>query len=97
MSKIKRDRKVRKGVDYTKLAKVWRVLAEADWLHVAEISRRTGINECTVRFYLDHYFNRAIEEQRIVPQIRLRLVRLKPGMDFGMLVKTIQTLKQIRE
>lgn len=97
MPKIKRDRKVRKGVDYTKLAKIWRVLAEADWLHVAEISRRTGINECTVRFYLDRYFGKVAEEQRIVPQIRLRLVRLKPGTDFGMLVKMIQTLKQIRE
>lgn len=95
--KITRDRKVRKGVDYDKMAKIWTVLVQAgDWIHIAEISRRTKINESTVRFYLDNYFRNAVQEERIVPNIKLRLVKLKPDADFQKIVKAIEVLKKIK-
>ena len=44
--KIKRDRGVGKGFDVNKLYKIWLVLSQnGDWMHVAEISRRTGMHE----------------------------------------------------
>jgi predicted DNA-binding transcriptional regulator len=96
-NKLKRDRKVRKGFDIEKLTKIWNALAENnDWLHVAEISRRTGIDECTVRWYLDNYLKDAIDEERIVPSIRLRLLRLKPNIDLNSYVKALKFIKEIK-
>ncbi|MFH1229611.1 MAG: hypothetical protein V1678_04275 [Candidatus Aenigmatarchaeota archaeon] len=96
-NKIKRDRKVGKGFDIEKLAKIWRTLAEdSSWLHIAEISRRTGIDECTVRWYLDHYLKDAVDEERIVPKIKLRLIRLKPGMELGSYVKALNFITKIK-
>ncbi|MFQ6020416.1 MAG: hypothetical protein ACE5J4_00105 [Candidatus Aenigmatarchaeota archaeon] len=95
--KIKRNRGVRKGFDPKKLAKIWNVLAEAgDWLHVADISRRTGIHEATVRWYLDHYLQKAIDEERIVPNIRLRLVKLKPGVDLKSYIKALKMIEKVK-
>jgi response regulator of citrate/malate metabolism len=94
-AKSKHDRKVQKGLDYSKLAKIWQVLAEAgDWLHVAEISRRTNIDESTVRWYLDHYLNRAIEEADMPPTIKLRLVRLNPKMTFKSYIEAMEHIKR---
>ena len=96
-NKIKRDRKVRSGFDIEKLTKIWNVLAEnKDWIHIAEISRRTDIDECTVRWYLDHYLKNAIEEERIVPTIRLRLVRIKPGLEIGSYIKALKFIKEVK-
>jgi hypothetical protein len=93
----KRNRKVRRGIDIEKLTKIWNILAEnGDWLHVAEISRRTNIDECTVRWYLDRYLNNAIEEERIGPKIKLRLIRLKPNLDLSSYVKALNYIKEIK-
>ena len=95
IANLKRDRKVKSGIDYSKLVKIWNALAEAgDWLHIAEISRRTNIDECTVRWYLDRYLNKAIDEQRIHPTIKLRLVKLKPGMDLEHYIKALKVIKE---
>ena len=98
-TKIKRDRKVRNGYDIEKLARIWKALAENNdyWLHVAEISRVTGINECTVRLYLNKYLRDAIEEQQILPKVRLRLVRLKPGMDLASYLKALRLIRGVKE
>ena len=93
----KRDRKVRRGFDIGKLTQIWNVLAQnGDWLHVAEISRRTKIDECTVRWYLDHYLKDAINEERIVPTIRLRMVRLKPNIDLNSYIKALNFIKEVK-
>jgi hypothetical protein len=97
-TKIKRDRKVQKGFDIEKIAKIWNALAESNgWLHIAEISRRTNIDDCTVRWYLDHYLKDAIAEEKIVPSIRLRLVSLKPGMELEAYVKALTYISKIKE
>ncbi len=97
MQKIKRNRKVRRGMDIEKTARIWTILAQAgDWLHIAEISRRAGIDESTVRWYLDHYLDKAIDQERIVPGIKLRLVKLKPNMNFEVYIKTLNLIKQIK-
>ena len=96
--RIKRDRGVSKGFDVNKLYKIWIILAQnGDWMHIAEISRRSGIHEATVRWYLDHYMRNAIDEQRIVPTIKLRLVRLKPNMDFKTYVKALDYINEIKK
>lgn len=96
-SKIKRDRKVRRGFDIEKLTKIWNVLAQnGDWLHIAEISRRVNIHEATVRWYLDRYLKDAINEERIVPTIRLRMVKLKSNIDLNSYVKALNFIKEVK-
>jgi hypothetical protein len=96
-NKIKRNRKVRRGFDIEKLTKIWNVLAENNnWLHVAEISRRTHIDECTIRWYLDNYLKDAIDEERIVPSIRLRLIRLKAGLSLESYINALNYIKEIK-
>lgn len=95
--KISRDRKVRKGIDFEKLGKIWKALLEAgDWLHIAEISRRTGINQVTVRYYLNNYLAPILEETAIAPTIKLRLVKAKPNADLNGLVKALDTIKEVK-
>lgn len=94
---IKRDRKIRKGFDIEKLTKIWNALAQSgDWLHIAEISRRTNIDEATVRWYLNHYLKNAIDEERIVPFIRLRLVKLKPNIDINSYIKALNFIEEVK-
>jgi len=96
-SKFKHNRKIKSGIDYSKLSKIWFILAESDdWLHIAEISRRTNINESTVRWYLDRYLNNAIDEERIGPKIKLRLIRLKPNLELNSYVKALKFIKEIK-
>jgi hypothetical protein len=88
-------------MDREKLVRIWRALegAKAEregWLHVADIARRTGINPVTVRWYLDHYLDQAIEEQQLLPGIRLRLVRLKPGYDLLGYLKARESIRNIK-
>lgn len=96
-SQTKRNRKVRRGIDYKKIAKIWKVLAESeDWLHIAEISRRTKIHEATVRWYLDHYLSKAVEEEKIGPKIKLRLIKLKPNIDFQAFIKALKFINEVK-
>ena len=99
---VVRDRNVRRGLDKEKLVLIWRALEsameEGGWLHMAEIARRTGLNECTVRWYVDHYLNQAIDEQNVLPAgIRLRLVRLKSGMDLVGYMKVRKTIEEVKK
>ena len=97
-AKSKHNRKVQKGIDYSKLSKIWYVLSEAgDWLHIAEISRRTNIDESTVRWYLDHYLDKAVEETKIHPKVKLRMVRLKPEMDLKSYIKALEAIKSTKD
>jgi len=94
---VKRDRKVKNGFDVEKIAKIWKILAENnDWLHIAEISRRTNIDECTVRWYLDHYLNKAVDEERIGPKIKLRLIKLKENIEFESFIKALSFINEIK-
>lgn len=94
---IKRDREVRKGIDYKKLARIFLVLKESeDWLHIAEVARRAQLNQATVRWYLDHYLKNAIEESKIHPKIRIRMVKLKPGITFKNLTMVLESLRKIK-
>jgi predicted DNA-binding transcriptional regulator len=95
--KIQRDRKVRKGIDYDKLSKIWRVMLESgDWLHIAEIARRSGINQVTVRYYLDKYLDPIVEETRIAPSIKLRLVKAKPNANLEGLISAKEAIEEIK-
>lgn len=100
-SGVTRDRKVRRGLDKEKLVLIWRALEsateEGGWLHIAGIARRAGLNECTVRWYLDHYLDQALEQQRIVPTIRLRMVRLKAGIDLAGYLKARKTIEEVKK
>ena len=96
-TKIKRDRNVRKGFDVDKLTKIWNILAENnDWLHVAEISRRANIDECTVRWYLDHYLKDAISEERIIPTIRLRMIKLKSNINQSSYIRALKLIEGVK-
>jgi len=92
--KRRHDRKVREGIDYEKLAKIWSAIG--DWIHVAEISRRTKIHESTVRWYLDKYLSNAIQEERIAPTIKLRLVKLKPNMDLKSYIRALELIEKVK-
>lgn len=95
---LRKDRKTFKGPDGEKIARIWAVLArQKDWMHVSNIARQTHIHEATVRWYLDNYMTKAIEETRIDPSIRLRLVRLKPGITFNEFLKALELIQRIRE
>ena len=95
--KIKRDRKIKAGIDFNKVVKIWKVLAESpDWLHVAEIARRSGLKESTVRYYLNNYFEKFINEQKINETIKLRLVELKEDATwngFKAYLKSVEMVK----
>jgi hypothetical protein len=94
----KKDRAVRRGIDYKKLGKIWNVLTQdGSWLHIAEIARRTGINECTIRWYLDKYLKDAVEEERVGPKIKLRLIRIKPGLNLQSYLKALKYIDGIKK
>jgi len=96
-SGITRDRKVRRGLDREKLVRIWKVLESGEWLHIAEIARQAGLNECTVRWYLNQYLNQAVEQQQIAPTIRLRMVRLKAGMDLVGYMTAMKTIAEVKK
>jgi len=97
-----RDRTIRRGMDKEKLVLIWRALEgateEGGWIHVAEIARRAGLNECTVRWYLDHYLNQAIDEQNVLPPgVRLRLVRLKRGIELVSYMSARKAIEEVKK
>lgn len=95
-SKIKRDRKVKNGFDTDKIARIWKVLSERqDWMYINEISRGTNINKVTVRWYLDHYFQKFIEERKLSESIRIRFVKLKDGMSLEGMLTALRVIKGV--
>ena len=95
--KIKRDRKVSKGFDIEKVTKLWKILYERqDWMYINEISRETGINAVTVRWYLDHYFQKFIEERKLSESIRVRFVKLKDNISLEGMLSAIKIIKDVR-
>lgn len=100
-NKIRRDRKIKAGIDFNKVAKIWKVLAESPgWLHISEIARRCGIKGPTVRYYLNNYFANFINEQRINESIKLRLIELKEDATWNRLVtylKSVEAIKRVHK
>jgi len=97
MKRHRKNRTIRKGVDYQKLKKIWQTLAESgDWLHINEISRRTGINNVTVRWYIDHYLTNEIEEQKLSGTIRVRFIRLRTTANLTNLLRYLKTVEKIK-
>lgn len=96
--KIKRDRRVFAGYDAQKMAKIWKVLTDAgDWIHIAEIARRSSVNAVTVRWYLDHYFKQVIDEQKLAPTVKFRAVRLRQGADFAGLLRAHEFIRSVKK
>lgn len=92
-----KDRKVKIGIDYSKVGKIWVVLTKAgDWIHISAIAKLSGLHESTVRYYLNNYFNFFIEEQRISDSIKLRLVRLKEGTTFDSFINYLRNVEKIK-
>jgi len=62
-----------------KIGKILIVLKESgDWIHLREISRRTGIHHQTVSEILDKYLNQFILTQNLNEYgLKLKLVKLK--------------------
>jgi hypothetical protein len=95
---MKKKRVTQKGPDYTKIAKIYKALAESgDWMHIAGIAQKTGLNQVTVRYYLDTHMKKFIDETRIAPTIKLRLVKLKEGITLQDIIKRIEILKDIHQ
>ena len=94
VKKKKHDRKVRKGIDYEKLVKIWRVLESNPVVYVAQIARQTKIPESTVRYYLDKYLDRAVENRNPLPAVKLRLISLKPNIKVENYVKALQMIEK---
>ena len=90
---IKRNRKVRRGIDYEKIIKIWRVLEAYNALYIAQIARMTGINQVTVRYYLDRYLDKAVEDKLPLPGVKLRLVGLKPNMKLESYLKALELIE----
>lgn len=96
-SKIKRDRKVKNGFDADKISRIWKVLSERqDWMYINEISRETNINQVTVRWYLDHYFQRFIEERKLSESIRVRFVKLKDNISLEGMLTALRIIKGVK-
>jgi response regulator of citrate/malate metabolism len=92
-----KDRKVKRGIDYSKVGKIWAVLAKSeDWLHVSAIAKYSGLHESTVRYYLNNYFKFFIDEQRIAETIKIRLVRLKENTTFESLISYLRNIEKVK-
>lgn len=84
-------------MDHRKLARIFLVLKESnDWLHIAEIARRAQLNQATVRWYLDRYLKNVIEESKLHPKIRIRMIKLKPNINFKNLIIALEMVKRAR-
>lgn len=93
----KKNRTVAKGIDFNKVMKIWAVLKDAgDWIHINEISRRARMNNVTVRWYLDKYFQTEIEEQRMTEKIKLRFARLKSTSNLPGFIRFLKTKEAIQ-
>ena len=92
----KKDRSVRKGIDYNKVAKIWKTLAEAeDYLSIRETARRSGLDESTTRRYISNYLERFVDVQEIIPGLRLKLIKLKAGISFESIVKWLRIKEKL--
>ncbi len=92
-----KNRQVRKGMDVKKFTAIWKVLEEAgDWLHINEIARRSGVNEVTVRYYINNYFTNAIKDQRINDKIKLRLIKLKDNVSIDSHLRFLKVMTSIK-
>jgi len=83
-----------------KIGKILFVLKETqDWLHLREISRRTGIHHQTVSEILDKYLNQFILTQNLNEYgLKLKLVKLKnKNVDLKGVLAYLKYMKKIKE
>ncbi len=83
-----------------KIGKILFVLKETqDWLHLREISRRTGIHHQTVSEILDKYLNQFILTQNLNEYgLKLKLVKLKDKkVDLKGVITYLKYMKKIQE
>ncbi|MBU3897039.1 MAG: hypothetical protein KJ697_03865 [Nanoarchaeota archaeon] len=93
----KHNRTIQKGIDHKKLARIFLVLKESnDWLYVAELARMAQLNQVTVRWYLDHYFKNVIDESKLHPKLRIRMIKLKLDVSFKDLIMSLELARRIR-
>lgn len=94
--KFHKDRKIRKGVDWDKIQRILDVLKNAeDYLSMREISRRSKINENTVRYYLVNHISKyldCLDFQEVIPGLRLKLVKIKKGYNAEGILKTLRII-----
>lgn len=97
MKKHKKDRKVRRGIDYNKVAWIFKTLFEAeDWISMREIARRSGMKEGTTRYYLVKHLDRFLDVQEIIPGLRLKLVKLKPGVSLNKIIRWLKVKEKLK-
>lgn len=83
-----------------KIGKILIVLKESgDWIHLREISRRTGIHHQTVSEILDKYLNQFILTQNLNEYgLKLKLVKLKDKkVDLKSVLMYLKYMKKIAE
>jgi DNA-binding IclR family transcriptional regulator len=81
-----------------KIGKILLVLKESeDWLHLREISRRTGIHHQTVSEILDKYLNQFILTQNLNEYgLKLKLVKIKDKkVDLKGVITYLKYMKKI--
>jgi DNA-binding IclR family transcriptional regulator len=81
-----------------KIGKILIVLKETeDWLHLREISRRTGIHHQTVSEMLDKYLNQFILVQRLDDYgLKVKLVKIKDRkVDLNGVLKYLKYMKKL--
>lgn len=96
--KHKKDRKVRRGVDFNKVAKIFKTLFEAqDWMTMRRIAMVSGLKEGTTRHYLVKHLDKFIDVQEVVPDLRLKLVKLKPGVSYNRVEKWLKIKEKLKD
>ncbi|MEM0473399.1 MAG: hypothetical protein QXF88_01610 [Candidatus Aenigmatarchaeota archaeon] len=83
-----------------KIGKILFVLKESqDWLHLREISRRTGIHHQTISEILDKYLNQFILTQNLNDYgLKLKLVKLKDSkVDLKGVLTYLKYMKKIQD
>ncbi|MCX8179171.1 MAG: MarR family transcriptional regulator [Candidatus Aenigmarchaeota archaeon] len=83
-----------------KINKILFVLKETqDWLHLREISRRTGIHHQTISEILDKYLNQFVLIQNFEEYgLKLKLVKLKDKkVDLKSVLTYLKYMKKIEE
>jgi DNA-binding IclR family transcriptional regulator len=81
-----------------KIGKILLVLKESeDWLHLREISRRTGIHHQTVSEILDKYLNQFILTQNLNEYgLKLKLVKIKDKkVDLKGVITYLKYMKKV--
>jgi len=81
-----------------KIGKILFVLKETeDWLHLREISRRTGIHHQTISEIIDKYLNQFVSIQKLDDYgLNVKLIKIKDKkVDLNSVIKYLKYMKKI--